>query len=167
MIIKQLIRICQCFIFRNLIKRRDGFLPLLKIIVINRRNDEKLSECIIQSKCLVTVGKQITLFPNTFHTPKRTVTIIIEFFVHCCPLTDFHQSDVSNQQFKLIFSKFIYLFMQRFRPVEIHRHKSTESEIIGCLRFPRLIKIYLSIGFIGIFIGRIQATITISIRFPV
>ena len=53
------------------------------------------------------------------------------------------------------------------KKVKIHRHKSTESEIIRCLRFPRLIKIYLLISFIGIFIGGIQASITISIRFPV
>ena len=167
MIIKQLIRICQYFIFRDLIERCDGFLPLLKIIVINRRHNEKFGESIIQSKCLVAVSKQITLFPNTFHTPERTVTIIIKFFVHSCPLTNLHQSDISNQQFKLIFSQFIYFLMQRFRPVKIHRHKSTESEIIRCLRFPRLIKIYLLISFIGIFIGGIQASITISIRFPV
>ena len=167
MIIKQLISICQSFIFRNPVERCDGLLPLLQIVVINRRNDEKFGERIIQPECFVTISKQVTLFTNTFHALKRTVTIIIKFFVHSRPLTDFHQSDVGNQQFEFIFSQFIYFLMQRFRPVKVHSHKSTESQVIGCFRFPRLVEIHLPIGFIGVFIRRIQASITISIRFPV
>ena len=37
-------------------------------------------------------------FTNTFHALERTITIIIKFFIHSRPLTDFHQSDVGNQQ---------------------------------------------------------------------
>ena len=130
MIVKQLISIRQCFLFRNMTERRNRFLSLLKVIVINGGNNKELRKSIIQPKLFVPVGKQITFLTNTFHTSQRTVPVIIKFFVHCRPLTDFHQSDIGNQKLKLVFSQFIDLFMKCFGTVKIHIHKSPESQII-------------------------------------
>ena len=57
--------------------------------------------------------------------------------------------------------------MIRLGTVEIHIHESTEPQIIGSFRFPRLIQVYLPICFIGVFVGRVQITVTISIRFSI
>ena len=111
MIIKQLIGICQCFILRNLVEGVNRFLPLLKIIVVDRRNDKKLGKRIVQPKCFVPVGKEVTFFADTLHAAKRTVPVIIIFFVHCRPLADFHQPDISNQEFEFILCQLIDFLM--------------------------------------------------------
>ena len=100
---------------------------------------KKFGKCVIQPKRFVTVGKEVALFTDTLHPSEGTVPVIIKFFVERCPLADFHQSDVCYQQFKLIFSQLVYLFMIRLGTVEIHIHESTEPQIIGSFRFPRLI----------------------------
>ena len=167
MIIKKLIGIAQRFVFLNIINRDYRFLPLLEIIIVNGGNEKKFGKCVIQPKRFVTVGKEVALFTNTLHPSEGTVPVIIKFFVERCPLADFHQSDVCNQQLKLIFSQLVYLFMIRLGTVEIHIHESTEPQIIGSFRFPRLIQVYLPICFIGVFVGRVQITVTISIRFSI
>ena len=167
MIIKKLIGIAQRFVFLNIIDRGYRFLPLLEIVIVNGGNEKKFGKCVIQPKRFVTVGKEVALFTNTLHPSEGTVPVIIKFFVERCPLADFHQSDVCNQQLKLIFSQLVYLFMIRLGTVEIHIHESTEPQIIGSFRFPRLIQVYLPICFIGVFVGRVQITVTISIRFSI
>ena len=167
MIIEKLIGIPQCLVFLNIIDRSYRFLPLLKIIIVNGGNEEKFGKCIIQPECFVAVGKQIALLADTFHPVKGTVTVIIKLLVECCTLADLHQSDIGNQQFQFIFSQFVHLFMIRLGTVEIHIHEGTETQIVGRLGFSRLVKVYLPICFVGIFIGRIQITVTISIRFSI
>ena len=108
-------------------------------ISVNGGNEKKFGKCVIQPKRFVTVGKEVALFTNTLHPSEGTVPVIIKFFVERCPLADFHQSDVCNQQLKLIFSQLVYLFMIRLGTVEIHIHESTEPQIIGSFRFSRLI----------------------------
>ena len=114
----------------------EEFLNTVKSIV---GNEKKFGKCVIQPKRFVTVGKEVALFTNTLHPSEGTVPVIIKFFVERCPLADFHQSDVCNQQLKLIFSQLVYLFMIRLGTVEIHIHESTEPQIIGSFRFSRLI----------------------------
>ena len=163
MIVKQLISIRQCILFRNMTERRNRFLSLLKVIVINGGNNKELRKSIIQPKLFVPVGKQITFLTNTFHTSQRTVPVIIKFFVHSRPLTDFHQSDVGNQQFEFIFSQFIYFLMQRFRPVKVHSHKSTEPQVVGCFRFPLTVHANFFVRLRCSLAGRIQISIPVHI----
>ena len=125
MIIKQLIGICQCFILRNLVEGVNRFLPLLKIIVVDRRNDKKLGKRIVQPKCFVPVGKEVAFFADTFHAAKRTVPVIIIFFVHCRPLADFHQPDISNQEFEFILCQLIVMLPHGQSPYS-YTHKNQD-----------------------------------------
>ena len=88
------------------------------------------------------VYKQIVILCDAFHAAYSTIAVIIELFVQCRPLINFHQTYIGNQKFQFILCQTVHFLIVFLRLFKVHSHKSAESQIVTSFRLSLPVKFH-------------------------
>ena len=86
------------------------------------------------------VRKQIIILGDTFHAAHGAVAVIIKLLVQRRPLINLHQAYIGDKKLQLILCQAVHFLMVFLRLLEVHAHKSAESQIVTGFRLSLSVK---------------------------